>query len=192
MHKSFQSQLQPSQSTKKPYTTLYSPLERYTLPDFLNIQRLSFQAFLKTGLITEFEKTQSLFNSTKTFEIFFHAKHYKLLPCKWTPKQAILKRKSYTCPLYIPVQLSNLLTGEIQLQWVLLAHLPLMTKHGHFIINGCPRILMNQMVRSPGVYFKKIEKKKPNSPLRCRFYRLTRFMVKTRNRYFQRKYLGQI
>lgn len=139
--------------------SVYSPLIQFKVPDFLNIQRLSFRHFLNEGLITEFKKYNSIYNSNQTFEVFFYAEHYKVNRPKWTPKQAILKRKSYSCQLYLPVQISNHLTEESQIQWVLLANLPLMTKHGHFILNGCPRVLMNQMVRSPGVYFQKIEKK---------------------------------
>ena len=155
-----QSQFQASKTslfTLKPYS-VYAPFDQFGIPDFLNLQRLSFQNFLKKGLIAEFQKLKPFQNVNRTFELCLHADHYKLLPCKWTPKQAILQRKSYTSGLFIPVKFSNPTTEEIQLQWVLLAHLPLMTKQGHFIINGCPRVLMNQQVRSPGVYFKKIEK----------------------------------
>ena len=139
--------------------SVYSPLTQFKIPDFLNIQRLSFQKFLSEGLIKEFERYNRISNSNQTFEIFFYADQYKLNRPKWTPKQAVLKRKSYSCQLYLPVQISDPRRLENQLQWVLLANLPLMTKHGHFIINGCPRVLMNQMVRSPGVYFQKIEKR---------------------------------
>nr|YP_009367394.1 beta subunit of RNA polymerase [Sarcinofilum mucosum]ARK14428.1 beta subunit of RNA polymerase [Sarcinofilum mucosum] len=151
--------LQKAHSNPAFKESVYSPLIKFKIPDFLNIQRLSFRHFLNEGLITEFKKYNSIYNSNQTFEIFFYAEQYKLNRPKWTPKQAILKRKSYSCQLYLPVQISNHLTEESQLQWVLLANIPLMTKHGHFILNGCPRVLMNQMVRSPGVYFQKLEKK---------------------------------
>nr|YP_010733692.1 RNA polymerase beta subunit [Gayralia brasiliensis]YP_010733766.1 RNA polymerase beta subunit [Monostroma nitidum]WEG92963.1 RNA polymerase beta subunit [Gayralia brasiliensis]WEG93037.1 RNA polymerase beta subunit [Monostroma nitidum] len=134
---------------------IYSPVNQFKIPNFLNIQRCSFQEFLKKGLIQEFENYNCITNSDKTIEIFFYSDYYKLKRSKWTPKQAILKRKSYTCQFYLPVQITNRQTEKVQLQWVLLANLPLMTKYGHFILNGCPRVLMNQIVRSPGIYFRR-------------------------------------
>ena len=67
--------------------------------------------------------------------------------------RSYLKSKSYSCKLYVPVQLTNRQSNEIKLQWVLLGNLPLMTKRGHFIINGSPRVVINQLVRSPGIYY---------------------------------------
>ena len=111
---------------------IYSPLNQFKIPDFLNIQRSSFREFLKSGLIAEFQKYNSIANSNQTLEVFFYAEHYKLNRPKWTPKQAILKKKSYSCQLYLPIQLSNYQTEEVHLQWVLLANLPLMTKKRSF------------------------------------------------------------
>ena len=147
--------LQNNFSSAGNHPSVYSPINSFLIPNFLNFQRSSFQEFLKNGLITEFQRYNPIKNSDKTIEIFFHANHYKLHQPKWTPKQAILKRKSYSCPLFMPIQLTNLKTEESSIQWLFVANLPLMTKHGHFILNGSPRVIMNQMVRSPGVYFKK-------------------------------------
>nr|YP_009367547.1 beta subunit of RNA polymerase [Pseudoneochloris marina]ARK14515.1 beta subunit of RNA polymerase [Pseudoneochloris marina] len=139
--------------------SIYSPTYEFQIPNFLNVQRSSFREFLKTGLINEFENYHRIKNSNESIELIFYPKQYKLNPPKWNPKQAILKRKTYACQLYLPVQLINHNTNEMILQWVLLGNLPLMTKNGHFIINGSPKIIMNQIVRSPGVYFQKILKK---------------------------------
>ena len=136
-------------------SSIYSPFIKFKIPDFLNLQRLSFQTFLKKGLIQEFEVFKKITNSSQTVEIEFYATKYKLNAPKWTPKQAILQKKTYACQLFIPVQLTNYKTEQVVFQWVLLANLPLMTKNGHFIINGSPKIIMNQIVRSPGVYFQK-------------------------------------
>jgi DNA-directed RNA polymerase subunit beta len=135
---------------------VYSPINSFQIPNFLNLQRSSFQEFLKKGLVEEFKRYNPITNHNKTIEIFFHVDHYKLNRPKWTPKQAILKRKSYACELYIPVQLTNRKSNEISFQWILIANMPLMTKNGHFILNGSPRVVMNQMIRSPGVYFQRI------------------------------------
>jgi DNA-directed RNA polymerase beta subunit len=143
---------------KKAVSQVYCPFLDFQIPNFLDIQRSSFKTFLKNGLIEELDNLKKITNSNNKLELLFYPKKYKLLPPKWTPKQTILKRKTYACALFIPVQLTNYKTNQIILKWFLLCNLPLMTKNGHFIINGSPKIIMNQIVRSPGVYFQKIIK----------------------------------
>lgn len=55
--------------------------------------------------------------------------------------------------MYIPIQLTDRKRKRLYLKWVLICHLPLMTRRGHFLINGAARVIVNQIVRSPGVYF---------------------------------------
>jgi len=139
------------------------------IPDFVEIQRKSFKALLKKGLIKELSNRNPITNGTHYFssvdfalqnnhdlELFFYPQYYQLNRPECTPTEAILKSKSYSCKLYVPAQLTNRQTNEIKLQWVLLGHLPLMTKRGHFIINGCPRVVVNQLVRSPGIYYQEL------------------------------------
>nr|YP_009538398.1 beta subunit of RNA polymerase [Capsosiphon fulvescens]AWX64087.1 beta subunit of RNA polymerase [Capsosiphon fulvescens] len=133
--------------------SIYNPLVDFKIPNFLNIQTASFKHFLNVGLIEKLNTLNNMQNSDKRFEIYFYSEKYKISVPKWTPSQAILKRKTYNCQLYVPVQLTDLSTKQITFQWIKLATLPMMTKYGHFIINGSPRIIMNQIVRSPGVYF---------------------------------------
>ena len=136
----------------------------FFIPDFVEIQRKSFLDFLEKGLISEIKKRNFISTANNDVQLIFYPEYYKLNPPECTPKQAILKSKSYTCRLYIPAQLINNLTKEINLQWVLLGNLPLMTKRGHFIINGSPRVIINQMIRSPGIYYQEmIDKNKKRS-----------------------------
>ncbi len=133
------------------------------IPDFVEIQRKSFSALLKKGLIKELSNRNPITNATHDLELFFYPQYYQLNRPEYTPTEAILKSKSYSCKLYVPAQLTNRQTNEIKLQWVLLGNLPLMTKRGHFIINGSPRVVINQLVRSPGIYYQElidIKKKK--------------------------------
>ena len=135
------------------------------IPDFVEIQRKSFSTFLKKGFIKELANRNPITNGTHDLELFFYPQYYQLKRPEWSPTQAILKSKSYACKLYVPAQLTNRQTNEIKLQWVLLGNLPLMTKRGHFIINGSPRVVINQLVRSPGIYYQEvidIKKKKKN------------------------------
>lgn len=126
------------------------------IPDFIEVQRTSFQFLLKKGIIDEVSLRNPISTSTKDLELIFYPEYYKLTPPEVTSKQAILRAKTYACKLYMPAQLINKTTKEIKIQWVLLGNLPLMTKRGHFIINGSPRIIINQMIRSPGIYYQEI------------------------------------
>jgi DNA-directed RNA polymerase subunit beta len=133
------------------------------IPDFVEIQRKSFSALLKKGIIKELSNRNPITNATHDLELFFFPQYYQLNRPECTPTEAILKSKSYSCKLYVPAQLTNRQTNEIKLQWLLLGSLPLMTKRGHFIINGSPRVVINQLVRSPGIYYQElidIKKKK--------------------------------
>ncbi len=140
------------------YSNIYNPLINFKIPNFLNLQRKSFQKFLKIDLIKEFKQLKKITNSSQTIEILFYVDKYKLVPPKWTVKQSILKKKTYNCQLFVPLQIINHNTKESIIDWLLLMNLPLMTKNGHFIINGSPKIIMNQIVRSPGIYFQKLIK----------------------------------
>lgn len=127
------------------------------IPDFLRIQRESFRLFLKKGLISELDKRNPILKTqqgSSSIELRFYSDYYRLSPPPWTPHQALLKKKSYACRVYVPVQLINK-KKQLHLKWILLATLPLMTKRGHFIVNGSSRIIINQISRGPGIYFNK-------------------------------------
>ena len=143
---------------KQFYSKIYNPLINFKIPHFLDIQRDSFKYFLKIGLINEFKNLKKITNSNKSIEIIFYIDKYKLTRPKWTIRQAIFKRKNYSCQLFVPLQIINHNTKESIIDWLLLMNLPLMTKNGHFIINGSPKIIMNQIIRSPGIYFQKLIK----------------------------------
>lgn len=121
--------------------------------DFVETQRNSFSTFLEHGIIREFLKRNPIIDSMQGLELIFYPKNYKLTSPKITPKQALLSSKTYESQLYIPAHFIDKQNKKIKLQWVLLGNLPLMTKRGHFIINGSPRVIVHQMVRSPGIYF---------------------------------------
>jgi DNA-directed RNA polymerase subunit beta len=128
---------------------------RYFLPvgDFVEIQRKSFFFFLEKGLIEEFLKRNPINNVKKDLSFCFYPEYYKLTPPEYTPREAILKEKSYTSKLYMPVQLTDKKNKVVQLKWLYIGNLPLMTKRGHFILNGAPRVVVNQIIRSPGIYY---------------------------------------
>lgn len=129
------------------------PIQRFYLSDFVGIQRNSFLQFLETGLIEEFSKRNSITNTSKTLEVLFYPEYYQLTEPNYNTRQAILKGKSYSSRLFVPVQLTDKKARVIKMKWVYIADIPIMTKRGHFIINGAARVIVNQIIRSPGIYF---------------------------------------
>jgi DNA-directed RNA polymerase subunit beta len=129
--------------------------QKYFLPDFIQIQRKSFYQLLDKGLIEEFSKRNPINNEEKDLELYFYPEYYKLTIPELSPRQAILKSKSYISKLFIPVQLTDKVSKIIKLKWAYIGDLPLMTKRGHFILNGSARIIINQIIRSPGLYYQK-------------------------------------
>lgn len=127
---------------------------RYFLPDFLEIQRQSFFNFLETGILNEFVLRNPITNTKKDIELFFYPEYYRLTKPKYNIQEVVLEQKSYVSKVYLPVQLTDKRKKRIFLKWVLIAHLPLMTNRGHFILNGSARVIVNQLVRSPGIYFR--------------------------------------
>lgn len=129
-------------------------LQRPILSDFLDLQRQSFYYLLEFGLIEEFERRNPIQSANDEWKVEFHAQHYRLSVPYLTPEQAIIRGKSYVAKLYMPVQWTHTTSQRVRVRWVLVGHLPLMTKRGHFIIRGAPRVVVNQILRSPGVYYR--------------------------------------
>ena len=129
------------------------PIHRYFLADFVTIQRQSFFQLLEKGLIEEFQKRNPITNLKRDLEVFFYPEHYRLTRPEYSPQAAILKNKSYTSKLFVPVQLTDKKTKKILLKWIHIGNIPIMTKRGHFILNGAARVIVNQILRSPGIYY---------------------------------------
>jgi DNA-directed RNA polymerase subunit beta len=124
------------------------------IPDFLEIQRKGFFSLLEKGIVEEITKRNPITNFEKQIEIYFYPEHYRLTKPFYSIQQAIFYKKSYVSKFYLPVQLTDRKKKKIFLKWMLLAHFPLMTNRGHFVLNGSPRVIINQLVRSPGIYFR--------------------------------------
>ena len=126
---------------------------RYFIPDFIEIQRKSFFNLLKKGIIEEFSKRNPITSLKKDVELLFYPEYYKLTKPEYSPRQAIIYSKSYTSKLYIPVQLTYKKSNLTRLKWAYVGNIPIMTKRGHFILNGAARVIVNQIIRSPGIYY---------------------------------------
>ncbi|MEB3190155.1 MAG: DNA-directed RNA polymerase subunit beta [Snowella sp.] len=125
------------------------------LPDLIEIQHSSFRWFLEEGLIEELNSFSPITDYTGKLELHFLGKDYKLKEPKYAVDEAKRRDASYSVQMYVPTRLINKETGEIKEQEVFIGDLPLMTERGTFIINGAERVIVNQIVRSPGVYYKK-------------------------------------
>ena len=124
------------------------------IPNLIEVQLNSYKWFLEEGigeLLEELSPIQDF--SGKKLEL--HFLNHELGEIKYTAQEARHKNITYEAPLKVHVQLINKETGEIKEQDVFLGNIPLMTKKGTFIINGIERVVVNQIVRSPGVFFSK-------------------------------------
>ena len=118
------------------------------------IQTDSYTDFLENGIkksIKELGKIKDFTGKSFQFEFLDH----RIGEAKINPKEALKKGVSFEAPIWASVRLTNLKTNKIQEQEVFLGDIPLMTSVGTFIINGVERVVINQLVRSPGVYFTK-------------------------------------
>src|SRR5210317_96945 len=123
------------------------------VPDFVKIQRDNFQRFLETGIIKEINAKNPIVQEETGTSLIFYPEYYQLCPPEGSVQDAMITGNTYACRLYIPGQLIDSQTKTTSFQWILLGTLPLMNRRGHFILNGSPRVIINQMVRSPGIYY---------------------------------------
>ncbi len=124
------------------------------LPDLIEIQTDSYKWFLNEGIRELLEEISPITDfSGRKLEL--HFLDHSLGECKYTPDQCRSKNLSFEAPLKVHVQLINKESGEIKEQDVFLGPIPLMTEDGSFIVNGIERVVVSQIVRSPGVFFSK-------------------------------------
>lgn len=134
--------------TRRSYARIKEVLD---LPNLIEIQSDSYQWFLDEGL-------REMFNDIMPIEDFagklsLEFVDYQLLEPKYTVDEAREHEANYSAPLHVTLRLTNHETGEIKSQDVFFGDFPLMTEQGTFIINGAERVIVSQLVRSPGVYY---------------------------------------
>ncbi len=149
----------------------------FNSPELVEEQRSGFHHFLKDGIREELSKISLLEVKRQNvdIEVLLDASTFQLIAPDDNSRNCIIKMKTYACKLYVQIRIVwRKKSGDILMQtepeWVLLAHLPMMTKRGHFIINGSPRVIVHQVVRAPGIYFQKFRKVKKDERNKARFY----------------------
>lgn len=133
---------------RRSYSRIKEVLE---LPNLIEVQTDSYKWFLDEGLREMFEEIMPIEDFAGKLSLEFV--NYQLLEPKYTVDEAREHDANYSAPLHVTLRLINKETGEIKSQDVFFGDFPLMTKQGTFIINGAERVIVSQLVRSPGVYF---------------------------------------
>ncbi|SHH64299.1 DNA-directed RNA polymerase subunit beta [Anaerosphaera aminiphila DSM 21120] len=127
--------------------------EVLSLPNLIEVQTSSFEWFLKEGLKEVFEDVSPIEDYSGNLILEF-IDYYISDEIKYDVDDAKQRDTNYSAPLKVKVRLINTETGEVKEQEVFMGDLPLMTPNGTFIINGAERVVVSQLVRSPGTYYK--------------------------------------
>ncbi len=122
------------------------------MPNLIEVQKKSYKWFLEEGLREVFKDVASIKDYNETLELSFIDYRLDDEP-KYTIAECKERDTTYAAPLRVTARLNNLETGEIKDSEVYMGDFPLMTPSGTFVINGAERVIVSQLVRSPGVYY---------------------------------------
>ena len=121
------------------------------IPDLVEIQKSSYNAFIKDGITEVFEDFMPITDYSDHYELYFLNHWFDEKP-KYDEKECRNRDATYALPMHVTVRLVNKVKDEVIDQPVFMGEFPLMTESGGFIINGAERVIVSQLVRSPGVY----------------------------------------
>ncbi|MBN2057519.1 MAG: DNA-directed RNA polymerase subunit beta [Candidatus Saganbacteria bacterium] len=127
--------------------------KRCEAPDLLELQKDSFRWFLEEGLPEDLIAISPIKGYEGKLELSFSGKFVLGKP-KYSPQDCLIRETTYAVPLKVEARLVNKQSKEIKSQQVFIGDLPMMTERGTFIINGAERVIVSQLVRSPGVYYR--------------------------------------
>ena len=123
----------------------------YELKDLLEIQKKSYDRFIKVGIKEVFDDLFPVENFSGTLSLEFGDYHFD--EPRYSIKESKDRETTYSAPLRVEVRLLNRETGEVKEQEIFMGDMPMMTESGTFVINGAERVIVSQLVRSPSVYF---------------------------------------
>ncbi len=121
------------------------------IPDLVEIQKASYNSFINEGIAEVFEDFSPVTDYSDHYELYFLNHWFDQKP-KYDEKECRNRDATYALPLHVTVRLVNKVKDEVIDQPVFMGEFPLMTDSGSFIINGAERVIVSQLVRSPGVY----------------------------------------
>ena len=122
------------------------------MPNLIEVQKKSYQWFLDTGLREVFRDVGAITDYTGNLELTFLDYSMEEEP-KYSVEECKERDATYAAPIKVRMRLRNKETGEIKEQEIFMGDFPVMTDGGTFIINGAERVVVSQIVRSPGMYF---------------------------------------
>ncbi|MCI5809354.1 MAG: DNA-directed RNA polymerase subunit beta [Oscillospiraceae bacterium] len=122
------------------------------MPNLIEVQKNSYQWFLDQGLKEVFQDVSAITDYTGNLVLDFIDYHLDETP-KYTVEECKERDVTYAAPLRVRASLLNKETGEVKEQDIFMGDFPLMTESGTFVINGADRVIVSQLVRSPGVYY---------------------------------------
>ena len=125
------------------------------MPNLIEVQKNSYKWFLETGLKEVFRDIDAITDYTGNLELTFVDYRMDDKP-KYTVKECKERDATYAAPLKVKVRLYNKEKEEISEHEIFMGDLPLMTATGTFVINGAERVIVSQLVRSPGIYYARI------------------------------------
>jgi len=138
-----------------------------TLPNFIEMQRISFCWFIKQGLTEELNSFSRIYDFSQNTEYILFGQEYSLVKPIYNIVRAKKYTANYSAQLLIPLEIRNKKTNLIKYHSKFpILHLPLMTSSATFVINGCERVIVSQILRSPGVYFEKNKNQKKKRKIR--------------------------
>ena len=123
------------------------------VPDLIEVQKNSYQWFIDEGLMEVLEEVSPIRDFSGDMELSYIGKEFDIDHPANTIEQCKEKDCNFAAPLKVKVRLVNKRTGKVEDQDVFIGDFPIMTEHGTFIINGAERVIISQLVRSPGAYF---------------------------------------
>ena len=130
--------------------------EALQLPNLISVQKDSFKRFLEEGMSEAFKDITPITDYSETLQLEMdfdpNDKDLELIP-KHTEEECKERDMTYSAPVFVKARFLNTATGEIKEQTVFMGDFPMMTENGTFIINGTERVVVSQLVRSPGVIF---------------------------------------
>ena len=123
------------------------------IPDLLEIQKSSYKWFIEEGLMEVLRESSPITDFSGDIELSFIGRDFDIDNPTYSIEECKERDANYAAKLYMKVQLHDRVNDEIRVQDVYIGEFPLMTDVGSFIINGAERVIISQLVRSPGAYF---------------------------------------
>ena len=142
--------IQLGKTTRQSFSKINEVID---MPNLIGIQKDSYEWFLTDGIKEVLKDVSPIVDSNGKFELSFIDFHLNADKSKYTIEECKERDATYSAPLWVTARLDNKETGEKVDQEVYVGDMPLMTDSGTFVINGSERVVVSQLVRSPGVYY---------------------------------------